>query len=173
MSVEWRQDSVKAIQEKKGREARERAMDAQIQAVVRAFASSADSLTDIQALEMPDLFPEWEELLEAGERLRENTVLRDGGKLYRVVQPGGVIPQEHQPPHGEGMLSVYRPVEQGHAGTEEDPIPWVYGMDCRAGQYFSWEGRLYRVAAGGDMVPCVWPPDTAGLWQWELVEQEG
>ena len=24
--------------------------------------------------------------------------------------------------------------------------------------------------AGGDMIPCVWTPGTAGLWQWELIE---
>ena len=43
-------------------------------------------------------------------------------------------------------------------------------MDCHAGQYFSYEGHVYRVAEGGDMIPCVWAPGTAGLWQWELVE---
>ena len=116
------------------------------------------------------LFPAWEDLLAAGNKLEENTVLRDGSTLYRVVQAGGVIPQEHQPPHGEGMLAVYRPIDEGHAGTLEDPIPWVYGMDCHAGTYFSYNGHIYLVAEGGDMIPCVWPPDTAGLWQWVLVE---
>lgn len=24
-------------------------------------------------------------------------------------------------------------------------------------------------AMGGDMIPCTWPPDTAGMWQWVLV----
>ena len=88
--------------------------------------------------------------------------------MYRVVQ--AVTPQAHQPPDGEGMLAVYRPVSPGHAGTADDPIPWEYGMDCLAGQYFSYEGHIYRVAAGGDMIPCVWTPGTAGLWQWELIE---
>lgn len=76
-------------------------------------------------------------------------MLRDGSTLYRVVQSGGVIPQEHQPPHGEGMLAVYRPIDEGHAGTLEDPIPWVYGMDCHAGTYFSYNGHIYLVAEGG------------------------
>ena len=87
-----------------------------------------------------------------------------------MVQAGGVTPQEHQPPHGEGMLAVYRPIDQSHAGTLEDPIPWVYGMDCHAGVYFSYQGHIYQVAEGGDMVPCVWAPGTAGLWQWVLIE---
>ena len=64
----------------------------------------------------------------------------------------------------------YRPIDQSHAGTLEDPIPWVYGMDCHAGVYFSYQGHIYQVAEGGDMVPCVWAPGTAGLWQWVLIE---
>ena len=110
------------------------------------------------------------EALAAGATLAQNSIVNDGGTLYRVVSAGGVIPQAHQPPHGEGMLAVYRPIDESHAGTLEDPIPWVYGMDCHAGVYFSYNGHIYQVAEGGDMVPCTWPPDTAGLWQWVLIE---
>lgn len=170
MAINWRKDSVKAIQEEKAAAAKAEAMNAQTQVAVMAFCAMATTITDTQALQMPDLFPAWEDLLAAGNKLEENTVLRDGSVLYRVVQAGGVIPQEHQPPHGEGMLAVYRPIDQEHAGTLDDPIPWVYGMDCRAGTYFSYNGHIYQVAVGGDMVPCVWPPDTAGLWQWVLIE---
>ena len=55
------------------------------------------------------------------------------------------------------------------AGTLADPIPWVSGMDCYEGKYYSYNGHIYRVATGGTMAPCVWEPGTAGLWQWELV----
>lgn len=58
---------------------------------------------------------------------------------------------------------------QEHAGTLADPIPWVYGMDCYEGKYYSHNGSIYRVATGGTMAPCVWEPGTTGLWQWELV----
>ena len=170
MGVDWRQDSVKAIREKREAEAKAEAMNAQAQIAVMAFCATATTITDAQALQMPDLFPVWEDLLAAGNKLEENTVLRDGSTLYRVVQSGGVTPQEHQPPPGVGMLAVYRPIDQEHAGTLDDPIPWVYGMDCHAGTYFSYNGHIYQVAAGGDMIPCVWPPDTAGLWQWVLIE---
>lgn len=68
------------------------------------------------------------------------------------------------------MLAIYRPIDQAHAGTLEDPIPWVYGMDCLAGTYYSYNGHTYKVADGGTMTPCVWPPDTAGMWQWVLIE---
>ena len=165
-----RQDSVQALQEEERLAAQKDRLAAQSVEVARAFAAKAETLSDGEALAMPDLFPVWEDVLAAGEKLTEGTVLRDGETLYRVVQAGGVVPQEHQPPHAEGMLAVYRPIELSHAGTADDPIPWEYGMDCHAGQYFSYEGHVYRVAEGGDMIPCVWAPGTAGLWQWELVE---
>ena len=52
----------------------------------------------------------------------------------------------------------------------DDPIPWVYGMDCHAGKCYRYNGKVYRVAEGGDMIPCTWPPDTPGMWQWEEVQ---
>ena len=106
-------------------------------------------------------------VLQSGTELAKGRVISKDGQLYRVVQT--VTPQAHQEPGGEGMLAVYRPIDRKHAGTLEDPIPWVYGMDCLAGMYYSYEGAVYRVADGGDMVPCVWAPDTPGLWQWEIV----
>ena len=137
----------------------------QMKTAVKLYVQKATDIPDEQALAMPDLFTTWEEALEAGEALGENTILNDGGQLYRVVQPGGVTPLESQPPHGEGMLAVYRPIVQGHAGTLEDPIPFVYGMDATAGKYYSYGGKIYLCNA--DMTPCVWPPDSPGLWQWE------
>ena len=70
------------------------------------------------------------------------------------------------PPHDDGMLAIYRPINREHAGTADDPIPWVYGMDCYAGKHYSYNGKVYKVAEGGDMTPCTWPPDSPGMWQW-------
>lgn len=99
----------------------------------------------------------------------QNKIIMDNENriLYRVVQEK-VKPLESQPPHGEGMLAVYRPIVVEHKGTEDDPIPWVYGMDCLEGQYFSYNGHVYKVASGGNMIPCVWTPDS-GIWQWVLI----
>lgn len=116
---------------------------------------------------MPDLFLPWEEALEAGTELAANVVINDGGQLYRVVQ--AVTPQEGQAPHDDGMLAVYRPIDVEHAGTLEDPISFVSGMDTAEGKYYSYNGKTYLCKS--DMKPCVWPPDTAGLWQWEEVTE--
>ena len=64
-------------------------------------------------------------------------------------------------------LAIYRPIDETHAGKEDDPIPFVYGMDTEQGKYYSYNGKLYLCNL--TMAPCVWPPDTAGLWQWTEV----
>ena len=143
-------------------------LSGQLSAAAKLYVQAATDVPDETALEMPDLFKTWEEVLEAGKTVAENSIINDGGTLYRVVAEGGVLPQEHQPPHGEGMLAVYRPIDTEYAGTMEDPIPWVYGMDCTEGLYYSYNATVYLCKA--NMTPCVWAPGTAGLWQWEAVE---
>ena len=142
-------------------------LSGQLSAAARMYVQAATDVPDETALEMPDLFKTWAEILEAGKTVPKDTIINDGGTLYRVVPSEGVLPMEHQPPHGEGMLAVYRPIDKAHTGTQEDPIPWVYGMDCTAGLYYSYNGVVYLCKA--DMKPCVWAPGTAGLWQWEAV----
>lgn len=136
-----------------------------------AFAATATEIPDAMALEMTSLFPTWEEILQAGQKLAFGRIINQDGQLYRVVQQE-VTPQENQAPNTEGMLAVYRPIDEGHAGTLEDPIPWVYGMDCVAGDHYSYDGAIYLVADGGSMIPCTWPPDTAGMWQWVKITND-
>lgn len=142
-------------------------MNGQMQAAVKLYVQKATDIPDEQALEMPDLFRTWDEALAAGEELGANTVLNLDGQLYRVVQ--AVTPQEHQRPDGEGMLAIYRPIDQTHAGTQEDPIPFVYGMDTEQGKYYSSGGKTYLCNL--TMTPCVWAPGTPGLWQWTDVTE--
>ena len=139
-------------------------------AAVCAFAITATEIPDALALEMTNFFLTWEDVLAAKVELPAGRIISLGGQLYRVAQP--VTPQAHQPPDMDGMLAIYRPIDEGHAGTAEDPIPWVYGMDCMARNYYSYNGAIYLVADGGNMIPCTWPPDTAGMWQWEKITNE-
>lgn len=137
----------------------------QMSVATQLFVRATTDISDDAALKMPDLFLSWAEALAAGSALQQGTIINDGGTLYRVVQAGGITPQEHQPPHGEGMLAVYRPIDAVHSGTQEDPIPWVFGIDCASGKYYSYNGAVYLCKV--DMPACVWAPGSAGLWQWE------
>ena len=137
----------------------------QVMTLARTMAAAATGLTDAVALSIPDLLPAWEELLSVGNQVAAGVCLTHKGQTYRVVQ--AVTPMESQPPGGEGMLAIYRPIEREHTGTLADPIPWVYGMDCYQGKYYVHGGITYLCKS--DMLPCVWEPGSAGLWQWEAV----
>ena len=143
------------------------AMSTQLRTAVRMYVQQAADIPDNTALEMPDLFKTWDEVLAAGTQLEANAIINDGGQLYRVVQ--AVTPQAHQAPHDEGMLAIYRPIDKQHAGTLEDPIPYVYGMDTEKDKYYSYNDKVYLCNL--DMKPCVWAPDTPGLWQWTEVQK--
>lgn len=140
----------------------------QMFSMTRAMAASVTTLSDSTALAIPDLLPTWDELLAAGQPIQPGVCLMHEGRCYRQVQSGPVTPQAYQPPGGDGMLAVYRPIEREHTGTMADPIPWVSGMDCKEGKYYRYEDKTYLCKS--DMLACVWPPDTPDMWQWEVVE---
>ena len=135
----------------------------------RAMARTMTTLSDVDALTMPDILPTWQSYLDAGEQIPAGVCIMHNGQCYRQVQSAAVTPQAHQPPDAAGMLAVYRPIDREHAGTLADPIPWVYGMDCIEGQYYSYNGHIYLVDKGGTMKPCIWYPGMPDVWQWELV----
>lgn len=145
-------------------------VEAQAVTFARAMARTMTTISDADALTMPDILPSWQSYLDAGQQIPAGVCVMHNGQCYRQVQSAAVTPQAHQPPGSDGMLAVYRPIEREHAGTLADPIPYTHGMDCYEGKYYSYNGHIYRVADGGTMAPCVWEPGTAGLWQWKLVE---
>ncbi len=115
---------------------------------------------DVAAVQPRTLYDVW----TAGNAYAKDALITQKGGLYRVVQEVTAI--ESQPPGAEGMLAIHRPIDASHAGTADDPIPWVYGMDCDKEKHYSYNGTVYLCV--GEMKPCVWAPDTAGLWQWKI-----
>ena len=172
-TIQTQQDTITAQQQtitKQSDEIRDKALNIiDLKSVVHSVAIISTELTDELALEMSALVPgcffKWYAVLEQGQELPTGQIIDKDGQLYRVMQPG--TPQAHQEPGGEGMLAIYRPIDQEHSGTLDDPIPWVYGIDCTTGLHYSYEGNTYLCK--GDMIPCVWAPGTPGLWQWETV----
>lgn len=133
---------------------------------IRAMVMTATTLTDTQALSMPDILPTWQEFMDRKMDIPSGVCLMHDGQFYRQAQSAPIKPEAHRPPGSPGMSAVYRPVVPGHAGTIEDPIPWVYEMDCEEGKYYSHKGKIYLCT--GDMSPCVWEPG-GGAPQWEEV----
>ena len=156
--------SLQEIQRMQEESANEALLMGQVSVAARIYLRERTDIQDEDALRMPQLFRTWQEALDAEGPLAADSILNKDGTLYRVMQ--AVTPLESQPPGGEGMLAIYRPIDQTHTGTAEDPIPWTYGMDCTAGLYYSYESGVWLCK--GDMTPCVWAPGTAGVYQWEV-----
>jgi hypothetical protein len=70
-------------------------------------------------------------------------------------------------------FAYYRHIEIAAVGTLDDPIPYPEGagivVNVVKGKYYSYRAAVYLAKA--DMPNCVYPPDTAGLWQWEKVNR--
>lgn len=132
---------------------------------VTTFTAGATTISDEQALTMSSLFPEW----KTDTKYLEGQIVSRNDRLYHIEQD--VTSLENQPPESKGMLAIYRPIDVEHSGTLEDPIPWIYGMDCYSGKYYTYNNEIYK--CNGDMIPCVWAPGSEAVYQWEkIVESE-
>lgn len=145
-------------------------LNIQIQTAMIAFAETSTNISNNYAIEMPDLFPTWEDVLIKGEPIAKGRILNDNGQLYRVNQEQ-VIPQEHQPPHGEGMTAIYIPINKINTGTIDDPIPAIRGMEYVYGFYYldSEDGKIYICkrtgeSDGGTIVLQYLPHDLIGQY---------
>ena len=129
----------------------------QFRAAVQLYAGT---LSDEQAVTVESLYPLW----EAGAAYDKGALLRHGGRLYRVEQAHTA--QAHQPPGGEGMLAVYRTLQE-----PGEVLPWVYGEAVSIGdrRIDPSDGRIYEVynEAGANL----WEPhEVPAIWR--LAEEE-
>ena len=91
--------------------------------------------------------------------------MQHSGRLYRVEQAHTA--QAHQPPGGEGMLAIYRPIRP----TAAEPLPWIYGEPVEIGDK--------RIDPTDGLVYVVYTPAGANVWQpheapsiWQLYQPE-
>lgn len=114
-----------------------------------------------------ELYPEW----TADTAYKKGDRIQYAGIVYEVAQD--LTSSSVYPPNAAGVLALYRPLsvegsEPGD-GTLESPYAFLSGMDCEAGKYYSYNGKVYKALQ--DMKPCVWEPGTAGTDAvWQLVQ---
>ena len=119
----------------------------QAKAMAAAIVTMKTSATDEQALAASALYPIYEDLV-ARQYRAENAGYRfqyDGG-LWKTVQPGYTFDGTYAP--RQGTESVYTRIDESHAGTREDPIPYEGNMELMAEKYYSQGGVVYRCTRG-------------------------
>ena len=94
------------------------------------------TVDDSTALRMLDFYPEWAE----GTAYSVGYKVRKGGKLWRVVQA-------HTAQIGwepETAASLWEQINETHAGTIDDPIPYSGNMALTAGLYYMQDWVIYK-----------------------------
>lgn len=107
--------------------------------VTLAASFAAESFTDDQALKVMSLYPEWESFI--GSSLSTGMRVRYSDRLYKVRQDIATV-IENQPPSID-TAALYEEINESHAGTLEDPIPYNNNMELLNGTYYSQDGIVY------------------------------
>ena len=91
---------------------------------------------DHTALRMVEFYPEW----AAGQAYPAGFKVQNGGKLWRCLQ-------DHTSQDGwepsTATASLWEQINETHAGTLYDPIPYSDNMALENGKYYTQDGVIY------------------------------
>lgn len=104
---------------------------------------ASQSLDDAVALTAVELFPQWKELVKKGAEVEKGFRFQHDGKLYRTEQPKYTFVEQYVP-GVVGTESLFSKVDEAHAGTREDPIPYEKNMEIYEGLYYTQNNVLYQ-----------------------------
>lgn len=100
-----------------------------------AYVLESVQLTDAEALTVKNLHKQW----SAGENVEPGEYRLYNDVLYRVNEGQGHTTQADWTP--DKTPAMWTVIDEEHAGTYEDPIPWVTNMRPEVGKYYV-EGDL-------------------------------
>ena len=110
------------------------------QAAVLVAQMQAQTLEDAQALTVKAIYPAWESII--GQTVRKGHKFQHADKLYKTIQDNLLIQEQYIP--GEGTESLYTVIDETHAGTQEDPIPYDGNMALENGKYYIQDETVYK-----------------------------
>ncbi len=99
--------------------------------------TAIEYLSDEQALTVKNLYPTFAELI--GKTVKIGTRFTYNTFLFKTIQDDLLIQEQYVP--GTGTESLYVQLDEIHAGTQEDPIPWITNMQPEKDKYYI-EGEL-------------------------------
>lgn len=100
-----------------------------------ALVSQKATLTDSEALAVKNLQKEWKsgEKVEVGDRRQYKDLLYKCRQAHTTQADW--TPDKYQ--------AGWEVIDETHAGTREDPIPYTSGMQIYNGKYYTEDGILY------------------------------
>ena len=108
-----------------------------------AMLAGAATLDDATAASAPLLFPRWRAKDENGKPMEYAAGVRlcYNGKLYKVKDGMSHTAQADWTP--DVSPSLYERIDETHAGTLGDPIPYDGNMALESGKYYAQDGAVY------------------------------
>ena len=122
----------------------------------KIIETAVQSLQDETALQNAALFPEW----TSDTAYASGFKVQWSGKLWRCIQAHTAI-ETWEP---ENAASLWEQINETHAGTLEDPIPYAGNMALENGKYYLQDSVIYLCTR--DTVNPVYNPlaDLVGIY---------
>lgn len=111
------------------------------QKIRAAMDVASEELSDQKAIECKSLYWQWEDLI--GTEAKPGRRFLYGQALFKVRADAGTHTFSREWRPGPNTASLYEAINDAHAGTVEDPIPWVQPMALTLGLYYSEGGKIY------------------------------
>ena len=103
---------------------------------------AAQSLPDADGLKAKALYPRWEKLVTLGSVTAPSGFrFTYNGDLYKCINANPTFQSDWIP--GNGTAALYVRIDEAHAGTLADPIPYDGNMELKAGLYYIQGGVTY------------------------------
>ena len=102
----------------------------------------AQTLPDTDALEVKGIYPTWESLVGWSTTVKQGYKFTHGDKLYKTMQPEYTFTAQYEP-GSLGTESLFAVIDETHAGTMDDPIPYDGNMELVEGLYYIQNGVVY------------------------------
>lgn len=116
---------------------------AEVQLAKPYLLKAAQMLDDGDALKVRGIYPTWEELVVLGSVTAEaGYKFTHEGDLYKCIQPNPTFQESWVP--GQGTESIYTRIDETHAGTSDDPIPYDGNMELVNGMYYRQDDVTYK-----------------------------
>ena len=112
-----------------------------------AVEKAVQFLPDADALTVKTLYPHWEELVKLGTVESETGYkFYYDGNLYKCRNANPQFQETWIP--GIDTAALYERIDETHAGTIDDPIPYEGNMELISGTYYTQDGVVYRCYRG-------------------------
>lgn len=125
------------------------------------------SLPDNEAVNVKALYDPW--VSKIGKEIKKDNKVYYDDKLFKARQNINPVLENHPP--GSGTQSLYEEINETHAGTLEDPIPYnsehdplFSGMELEEGKYYIQDGITYLCTRNTDIAVYADLKDLVGIY---------